>query len=362
MLAPTRELAVQIGDSVRTYGKYMQLNCMTIFGGSPMGKQINALGRGVDIVIATPGRLMDLLNRRKLRLDDVAVFVLDEADRMLDMGFVNDVRRIAALVGEDRQTLLFSATMPPAVAKLAQGLLTDPIRIDIAPQATTAERVSQKVLFVQKPNKRKLLSAILKDEDISRALIFTRTKHGADRVARHLAQGNVIAGVIHGNKTQNARQKALNAFKKGQSRVLVATDIAARGIDVDGVTHVINFDLPQDSETYVHRIGRTARAGASGQAISFCDAEERSYLADIEKLTRMMVEVEADHPFHAAEIADAAPTSGKPKGRSRNRNRGRNGNGGGKPNHFSKGGKKNFRPRNHKGRPQRHSGNSAQAA
>ena len=275
ILAPTRELAVQIGDSVRTYGKFLHLRGTTIFGGAPMGKQIRALAGGVDIVIATPGRLMDLLNRNKLHLDKVSIFVLDEGDRMLDMGFVKDVRKIADMVGANRQTLLFSATMPPAVAKLAEGLLSDPIRVEVAPQSTTAERIDQRVLFVEKAKKRALLSNLLKDASISRALIFTRTKHGADRVAKHLAKGNVIAGVIHGNKTQGARQRALNSFKRGESRVLVATDIAARGIDVDGVTHVINFDLPQDPDTYVHRIGRTARAGAEGKAISFCDVEER---------------------------------------------------------------------------------------
>ena len=311
VLAPTRELAVQIGDSVRTYGKFLKISGTTIFGGSPMGRQIQALNAGVDVVIATPGRLMDLLRQKKLQLDSVEVFVLDEADRMLDMGFVADVRRVAAMIGDKRQTVLFSATMPGAVAKLAEGLLSDPVRVEVAPQSTTAERVEQRVLFVAKPKKRSLLSEILKDAGISRALVFTRTKHGADRVAKHLEQDNVRTGVIHGNKNQNARQRALNGFKNGNLRVLVATDIAARGIDVDGVTHVINFDLPNDPETYVHRIGRTARAGAGGQAISFCDHEERDYLFDIEKITRKTVDVDVDHPYHAADIANATPSKGK---------------------------------------------------
>ncbi|MCH8862959.1 MAG: DEAD/DEAH box helicase [Proteobacteria bacterium] len=364
ILAPTRELAVQIGDSVRSYGRFLHLRGTTIFGGSPMGKQIRALAGGVDIVIATPGRLMDLLNRNKLRLDDVSIFVLDEGDRMLDMGFVKDVRKIADLVGSNRQTLLFSATMPTAVAKLAEGLLSDPVRVEVAPQSTTAERIEQRVLFVEKAKKRALLSNLLKDADISRALIFTRTKHGADRVAKHLAKGNVIVGVIHGNKTQGARQRALNGFKKGQLRVLVATDIAARGIDVDGVTHVINFDLPQDPDTYVHRIGRTARAGAEGKAISFCDAEERGYLVDIEKVTGKAVPVHTDHPFHAQEIADAEPAGGKSGRKNRRRNRGRNGgNNGGAWKQANGGGSvRKFRPRRGKGRRPGQEGGSARAA
>ncbi|MBT3238571.1 MAG: DEAD/DEAH box helicase [Rhodospirillaceae bacterium] len=346
VLAPTRELAVQIGDSVRAYGKFMGLKYVNIFGGAPIGKQISTLNRGVDIVVATPGRLVDLLNQKKLRLSEVEVFVLDEADRMLDMGFINDVRKISDLVGSNRQTLLFSATMPNAVEKLAAGMLSDPVRIEVAPQSTTAERVQQRVLFVEKQQKRGLLSAILKDDTISRALVFSRTKHGADKVARYLEKGNVSAGVIHGNKSQNARQKALKGFKNGNLRVLVATDIAARGIDVDGVTHVINFDLPQDPETYVHRIGRTARAGADGQAISFCDLTERDFLFDIEKVTRNTVEVDADHPFHAPEIANAEPSGSKAARKSRNGG-GRNG-GGGRPPRASKGGKR-FKPGGQKG-------------
>lgn len=345
VLAPTRELAVQIGDSVRAYGKFLKLCHVNIFGGAPAGKQIQALNRGVDIVVATPGRLMDLMNQRKLRLDEVSILVLDEGDRMLDMGFVNDVRKIAALTNKNRQTVLFSATMPAAVAKLAEGLLNDPVRVEVAPQSTTAERVNQKVLFVQKPNKRKLLSSLLEDDDISRALVFTRTKHGADRVARHLENGKVRTGVIHGNKSQNARQRALKGFKDGHLRILVATDIAARGIDVDGVTHVINFDLPNDPETYVHRIGRTARAGADGQAVSFCDLDERGYLFDIEKITRQALEVHDDHLFHAPEIAAAGPAKGKSRGSKQGPKRG-----------------KSFKPRNRGGRRQGNKGGRSRAA
>jgi ATP-dependent RNA helicase RhlE len=319
ILAPTRELAVQIGDSVKTYGQFLPIKSTTIFGGVPTGRQIKRLGHGVDIVIATPGRLLDLMNQKKLRLDDVEIFVLDEADRMLDMGFVNDVRKIAERVGKDRQTVLFSATMPPAISKLAASLLNNPIRVEVAPQSTTAERVNQHLMYVDKPQKRSLLSHLLKDDSITRALIFTRTKHGADRVAKHLEKRKVHAGVIHGNKSQNARQRALDGFKSGDLRVLVATDIAARGIDVDNVTHVFNFDLPNDPETYVHRIGRTARGGAEGQAISFCDSEERAYLLDIEKITRRSIDVDTDHPFHSDEIASAPPV--KPKKTSNQKRR-----------------------------------------
>ena len=341
VLAPTRELAVQIGDSVRAYGKNMVLKATTIFGGSPMGAQIKALNAGVDIVIATPGRLMDLLQQRKLRLDAVEIFVLDEADRMLDMGFIPEVRKIAAMIGKDRQTVLFSATMPHQIAKLAESLLDDPVRVEVAPQSTTAERIDQKVLFVQKAKKRDLLNNVLKDNGISRALVFTRTKHGADKVARYLEQGNIRTGVIHGNKSQNARQRALDGFKRGNLRILVATDIAARGIDVDGVTHVINFDLPNDPETYVHRIGRTARAGMEGKAISFCDQEERGYLFDIEKITNKIVAVDMDHPYHAPEIADAKAGVKKPApNNSGNRSRNGGGNAKNKP-----GKSKSFKPR-----------------
>jgi ATP-dependent RNA helicase RhlE len=312
ILAPTRELAIQIGDSIQIYGKYLSINTTTIFGGVSQGKQVAALDRGVDIVVATPGRLLDLMNQKKLSLSDIQIYVLDEADRMLDMGFIHDVQKITKQVPEQRQTLLFSATMPTAVATLANGLLVDPIKIEVAIQSTTAERIDQRVLFVEKSQKRNLLSHILEDKNISRALVFTRTKHGANRVAKHLEQNNIRSGVIHGNKSQNARQEALKGFKEGKLRILVATDIAARGIDIDSVTHVINFDLPNDPETYVHRIGRTARAGSAGQAMSFCDEEEREYLFDIEKIIRKLIDVEVDHPYHAQNIEEATKSVARP--------------------------------------------------
>ncbi len=329
ILAPTRELASQIGDSLRTYGRHVPLRSSVVFGGSSIRPQIKTLARGVHILVATPGRLIDLMNRGHLLLDAIEVFILDEADRMLDMGFIRDVKKIAAAIPARRRTMLFSATMPKSVQGLAGGLLNDPVRVEVAPTATTPERVEQRVLFVPKDKKRALLSELLKDKDIERVLIFTRTKHGANRVARHLHQSGVRSDAIHGNKAQNARQRALRDFRSGHIRALVATDIAARGIDVDGVTHVINFDLPNEPESYVHRIGRTARAGAAGIAISFCDSGERAYLRDIEKTIRQSLPVIEDHPYHAAGIAaevanDTGPVgrAGRPKRRSRNQEKG----------------------------------------
>ena len=303
ILAPTRELAGQIGDFFRAYGRHLRIRGTVVFGGAPLAPQVKALAAGVDVLVATPGRLLDLLDRRCLRLERVEVFVLDEADRMLDMGFINDVRKIAARLPKRRQTAMFSATMPKAVAELAGGLLCDAVRVEATPPATTVERVEQRVLFVAKQNKRDLLSRLLCDRALDRVLIFTRTKHGANRVARHLDRSGIKVDAIHGNKSQGARERALEGFRSGRLRALVATDVAARGIDVDGVTHVINFDLPNEPETYVHRIGRTARAGAAGTAISFCDADERTYLRDIEKTIRATVGVIADHPYHDAAIA-----------------------------------------------------------
>ena len=304
ILAPTRELASQIADSLRIYGRHLRLRSGVVFGGTSARPQIKVLARGVDILVTTPGRLLDLMNRRHLSLDAVEVFVLDEADRMLDMGFIHDVKKIAAAVPKRRQTALFSATMPKSVQGLAAGLLIEPVLVEAAPTATTVEKVDQRIFFVPKDRKRALLSTLLKNKDIERVLIFTRTKHGADRVAKHLNRSGIQSDEIHGNKAQNARERALGAFRSGNIRALVATDIAARGIDVDGVSHVINFDLPADPESYVHRIGRTARAGASGVAISFCDHGERAYLSDIEKTIRQSVPVIEDHPYHAAEIAN----------------------------------------------------------
>jgi ATP-dependent RNA helicase RhlE len=298
-----------------------------VFGGVGQHPQVRALARGVDILIATPGRLLDLLGQGHLRLDRVTHFVLDEADRMLDMGFIHDVRRVVAALPRRRQTAFFSATMPHEVARLAGDILTDPLRVEVAPSATTVERIEQRVFFVETANKRALLAQVLKDPGLSRVIVFSRTKHGANRIAEQLAKRGVDATAIHGNKSQGARQRALEGFKAGHTRVLVATDIAARGIDVDEVSHVINFDLPNEPESYVHRIGRTARAGAAGIALSFCDAGEREFLRDIEKLTRQRLEVVAEHPFHAAAVNAAPPARGARKAPppSRPRRRPRNG-------------------------------------
>jgi ATP-dependent RNA helicase RhlE len=304
VLTPTRELCVQILESFRTYGRHLRLSRAAVYGGVSQGPQVHALSRGVDVLVATPGRLLDLMNQGHVRFDLLEAFVLDEADRMLDMGFIEPVKRITAKLPRDRQTLLFSATMPQAVAGLAASLLKQPVRVEVTPVATTAERIRQRVHFVEKANKRALLQHLLGDRAITRALVFTRTKHGANKVAGQLDRAGFRADAIHGNKSQNARQRALEDFRSGRVRVLVATDIAARGIDIDGITHVINFDLPNEPESYVHRIGRTARAGNEGVAISFCDAEERAFLRDIEKTIRQQIAVDGDHPFHAAH-ADA---------------------------------------------------------
>ena len=327
VLAPTRELAIQIGEEIRAYGRHLNLRQTVVFGGVGQHAQVRALARGVDVLIATPGRLLDLLGQGHLRLDRVTHFVLDEADRMLDMGFIHDVRRVVAELPKRRQTAFFSATMPHEVARLAGDILTDPLRVEVAPSATTVERIEQQVFFVETANKRALLAEVLKDPGLSRVIVFSRTKHGANRIAEQLGKRGVDAAAIHGNKSQGARQRALEGFKAGRTRVLVATDIAARGIDVDDVSHVINFDLPNEPESYVHRIGRTARAGAAGIALSFCDAGEREFLRDIEKLTRQRLEVMAGHPFHAAAVNAVPPARGARKAppHSRPRRRPRNG-------------------------------------
>ncbi|MBW7852444.1 MAG: DEAD/DEAH box helicase [Rhodospirillales bacterium] len=312
VLAPTRELAGQINDSFRTYGRFLGLTQTVIFGGVSQNNQARAISRGLDIVVATPGRLLDLKNQGLVHLDRVEVLVLDEADRMLDMGFIHDIRKVLAAVPHRRQTLLYSATMPTEIAKLAESTLRDPVRVEVTPVATTAERIDQRVLFVNHENKRALLGEVLADPAIGRALVFTRTKHGANRVAEQLEKIRIRADAIHGNKSQNARQRALDDFRAGRIRVLVATDIAARGIDIDGITHVINYDLPNEPESYVHRIGRTARAGATGVAISFCDATERPYLRGIEKVIRQAVPVVEDHPYHCPEAARAANSNRSP--------------------------------------------------
>jgi ATP-dependent RNA helicase RhlE len=312
VLAPTRELASQIAASFRTYGRGLPFSTAVVFGGVPLGAQERQLARGVDILVATPGRLLDLIERRALVLSQVETLVLDEADRMLDLGFVHALRRIVKLLPRRRQTLLFSATMPRAIAALAEDYLDDPVKVAVAPAATTVERVEQGVIFVPSERKRDLLAAMLRDPDFARVLVFTRTKHGADRVVRHLVGAGIEAAAIHGNKSQPQRERALAGFRSGHGRVLVATDIAARGIDVDGVSHVINFDLPNVPEDYVHRIGRTARAGAAGIAIALCSDEERPYLRDIEKLTRLPISV---LPMPAALRDDRAPGRPSPADR-----------------------------------------------
>ncbi len=289
VLAPTRELASQIAESFRGYGRGMRLSTAVAFGGVPIGAQQRQLAPGVDILVATPGRLLDLIDRGSLDLSSVEILVLDEADRMLDLGFIHALRRIVKLLPQQRQTLLFSATMPRPIAALAAEYLDDPVTVAVAPAATTVELVDQGVVFVASAEKRELLAHLLGDPSLARVLVFTRTKHGADRVVRHLEGAGIDATAIHGNKSQPQRERALAGFRAGRTRVLVATDIAARGIDVEQVSHVINFELPNVPEDYVHRIGRTARAGAAGTAISFCSDEERPYLRDIEKLTRRPV-------------------------------------------------------------------------
>jgi ATP-dependent RNA helicase RhlE len=306
VLAPTRELAVQIGERARAYGHHLGLRHAVVFGGVGIRPQIAAVSRGVDLLIATPGRLLDLIQQGQLRLDRVSHLVLDEADRMLDMGFIRDVRKIVAMTPKERQSLLFSATMPQEIGRLAAELLRAPVRIEVTPAATTVERVEQRAYLVPMPAKRAFLTRLLGDPALSRVIVFTRTKHGANRVAEHLEKAGIVAEAIHGNKSQGARQRALDMFRAGKARVLVATDIAARGIDVTDISHVVNFDIPNEPETYVHRIGRTARAGASGIALSLCDSSERGYLRDIERLTRQQIAVEASG-LPAGGTADRAP-------------------------------------------------------
>ena len=307
ILTPTRELAIQINESFEAYGKFLGLRHLVIFGGVSQHAQTEALRRGVDILVATPGRLLDLISQNYITLRDIQFFVLDEADRMLDMGFVHDVKRVITKLPTNRQTLFFSATMPAEIQSLANSILKNPLKVEVTPVSSTAETIQQSLFFVEKNNKRLLLSHILQDPNIESALVFTRTKHGADRVAKDLHKEGISAEAIHGNKSQNARQRALTNFKTRQIRVLVATDIAARGIDIDELTHVINFDLPNVPESYVHRIGRTGRAGASGIAFSFCDAEEREFLRDIHKLIAKNIPVVEEHPYHMS--SNVRPTN-----------------------------------------------------
>jgi len=314
VLTPTRELAAQVGESFRTYGRHLTLKHALVFGGVGQGPQVKAMSRGVDVLVATPGRLLDLMNQGHVKLEGVEVFVLDEADRMLDMGFLPDIKRVIAKLPSQRQTLLFSATMAPEIMRLAEGMLRDPVKVAVNPPASTVETVDERVLFVDDGNKRALLTELLGQKDVDRALVFTRTKHGANRLVKQLGQSSVKANAIHGNKSQTARTAALKEFRDGRCRVLVATDIAARGIDVDGITHVVNFDLPNEPESYIHRIGRTARAGADGIAISFCAAAERAYLRDIERLLKRPVPIVCDHPYHSPSAARAEGVSRKGSG------------------------------------------------
>ncbi len=297
ILTPTRELAIQIKESFDAYGKNTNLKNTVIFGGVPQGKQTEILRKGVDILVATPGRLLDLIQQRFVKLNDIEYFVLDEADRMLDMGFIHDVKRLLTLLPAKKQSLFFSATMAPAIVKLAGSILHNPASVSVTPVSSTANTIQQSVCFVDKKNKNELLLHVLKEKSVRSALVFTRTKQGANKVAKFLTEKGVKAEAIHGNKSQSARQTALQNFKNNTTRVLVATDLASRGIDVDDLSHVINFDIPNISETYVHRIGRTGRAGANGISISFCDDEERAFLLDIEKLIAKSIPVIKDHPY-----------------------------------------------------------------
>jgi ATP-dependent RNA helicase RhlE len=354
VLSPTRELSAQIVESFATYGRYLRPRLALAIGGVPINRQIRALAGGVDVLVATPGRLLDLVQSRAVHLDRVEVLVLDEADRMLDMGFIRDIRKIIARLPKQRQTLFFSATMPSEIADLARDMLSDPVRVAVTPAATTVERIEQRIIHVERNGKAALLADILRREPIDRALVFTRTKRGADKVVLALAKAGLAAEAIHGNKSQNQRERVLAAFRTGRVRTLIATDIAARGIDVDGISHVVNYDLPNEPESYVHRIGRTARAGADGVAISFCDGEERAMLRDIEKLIRMAIPAttvdRGDRQAAPEQRANGNP-AGKPQASQGRPHRN------GKHRH---GGKPDERPRNQspvRGAPQRQRSN-----
>ena len=345
ILTPTRELAIQIAENLEEYGKYLDLKHMVMFGGVGQNPQVKALQRGVDLLVATPGRLLDLIGQGYVHLDSIEFFVLDEADRMLDMGFVHDVRKVLKLLPQNRQNLLFSATMPANIVTLARGFMTDPQTVAVTPPSSTAERVDQEVYYVAKGDKRRLLKHLLENEIRGQVLVFSRTKHGANRIVKDLDKDGIDAAAIHGNKSQTARQRALGDFKDGNLRVLVATDIAARGIDVEELPQVIQFDLPNVAETYVHRIGRTGRAGLSGKAISFCETDEKAYLRDIYKLTKQPIDVVDDHPYVLADDGEPdpqrpIPADGRDRhqhprnpehmgGGGRGRGRGRSGGGGG---------------------------------
>ena len=323
VLTPTRELAAQIDERFGAYGAFIDVQHRVIFGGVSQVPQVRALQRGLDILVATPGRLLDLVGQGHVDLSQIEFFVLDEADRMLDMGFINDIKKVLKLLPSRRQNLLFSATMPKSIATLAGSFLRDAVRIEVTPEEMTVEAVEQRVMYVDKANKRHLLAALIKQHRVNRGIVFTRTKHGANRLVKQLAQADIDSIAIHGNKSQGARTRALAGFKNGSVPILVATDIASRGIDVEGVTHVFNFDLPNEPESYVHRIGRTARAGKSGVALAFCDDTEGGYLKDIERLTGTPIEVDLEHAFHSVEAMTS--TKKPPAPGSAHRQRGRRG-------------------------------------
>ena len=344
ILAPTRELAAQIGESIRTYGRFLRLSHTVVFGGVSQVPQVKALNRGVDILVATPGRLLDLMQQGFIHLEEVEVFILDEVDRMLDMGFMPDIKRVLSHIPAERQTLFFSATMAPKMEALAHTMVRDPVRVSIAPEKLTVERIAQKVLFVGKGNKDALLVSLLNDPQVNKVLVFTQMKHVANKVVKKLYTAGIHGSAIHGNKSQAARTRALDGFKRGRVRVLVATDVAARGLDVDDITHVINYDLPVEAETYVHRIGRTARAGAEGDAISFCCAEDRAYLREIEHLLGKPVPAQMEHAYHCDDaFRSSQPAPKRPGGGNGNGNGSRSGN---------RSGWQGGRARSHSARPQ----------
>ena len=318
ILAPTRELAIQIRESIQTYGAYLSIRDTVVYGGVSQRPQEKDMRRGVDFLVATPGRLMDLVGQGVIRLDTIEALVLDEADRMLDMGFIHDIKRIMALLPKKRQTLFFSATISREIKKLSEELLSNPVSVAIAPKEPTVDRINQKVFFVDNKKKYSLLLSLLEERATKKVIIFTQMKHTANKLAEKLGKSGVRSSAIHGNKSQTARMKALDGFRSGRLRVLVATDVAARGIDVDGITHVINYQLPKEPETYVHRIGRTARAEKDGAALSFCSADERGLLMGIERMIRKSIDADHDHPFHCSIAARPAPSNKAKAGNSSN--------------------------------------------
>jgi len=355
ILAPTRELAAQISESISTYGRYVRLSHTVIYGGVSQVPQVKALRRGVDILVATPGRLLDLLQQGHVYLDEVECFILDEVDRMLDMGFIPDIQRVLAELPEDRQTLFFSATMAPKVVELANTMVTDPVTVRIAPDKPAVEKIAQSIFFVNQKDKPKLLLDLLDESGPGKVIVFTQMKHVANRLSDKLVDNGVRATAIHGNKSQAARTRALQGFKHGRFRVLVATDVAARGLDVDDVTHVVNYDMPMEAETYVHRIGRTARAGASGEAFSFCSAEERALLNPIERQLKKSVPQNLEHAYHCNKAFHSAMPAPKPGGGGRGGKGGRSGgrggyNRGGKGQRFSRGGEQRGNGQGYDGR------------